>query len=70
MHHVFDPIWRRRYERKHALDPKYTKAHARGGRYKKLAELMGIPREECHIGAFDVERCKLAIAIIKSGALE
>lgn len=70
VHYFFDPIWRRRFERKRAEDPKYTKAHARGGRYKKLAELMGIPREECHIAMFDIERCKLALKIIKSGALD
>lgn len=70
VHAVFDPIWQARYERKRAADPKYTKAHARGGRYKRLAELMGIPREECHVGMFDVERCKQAISIIATGALE
>lgn len=70
VHWYFDPIWKRRFERKHALDPKYTKAHARGGRYKALAIAMGIPREECHVGMFDIERCRQAIAIIKSGVLE
>lgn len=70
VHWYFDPIWQRRFERKHALDPKYTKAHARGGRYKALAIAMGIPRVECHIGMFDIDRCRQAIAIIKSGALE
>lgn len=70
VHAVFDPIWQARFQRKRALDPKYTKAHARGGRYKRLSELMGIPRKDCHIGMFDVERCKQAIAIIESGALE
>jgi hypothetical protein len=70
VHAVFDPIWEARFHSKRASDPKYTKAHARGGRYKRLAELMGIPRAECHIGMFDAERCKQAIAIIESGALE
>jgi hypothetical protein len=70
VHRVFDPIWQRRWARRRLLDPKYSKAHARGGRYKKLAELLGIPKEECHIGLFDVERCKRAIEIINSGALE
>lgn len=69
-HARFDPIWKARFERKRAEDPRYTKSHARGGRYKRLAELMGIPRKECHIGMFDVERCKQAIAIINTGALE
>lgn len=70
VHRLFDPIWQRRLARKRALDPKYTKAHARGGRYKALALAMGIPQEECHVGMFDIDRCRQAIAIIKSGALE
>lgn len=68
-HLVFDPIWRERWERKNAVDAKYKKGMARGGRYKKLAELMGIPKEECHIGMFDVGRCQKAIEICQSGAL-
>lgn len=69
-HAVFDPIWQARYAVKHAADPKYTKAHARGGRYKALAIAMGIPRQECHIGMFDIDRCRRAIEIIRAGALE
>lgn len=69
-HAVFDPIWQARYRRKRQVDPKYKKGMARGGRYKRLAELMGIPREECHIGMFDAERCRLAIEICRSGQLE
>lgn len=70
VHAVFDPIWQKRLELKRATDPTYTQKHARGGRYKRLAELMGIPRTECHIGMFDIQRCRHAIAIIESGALE
>lgn len=70
VHRVFDPVWQRRLKVKQAVDPKYTRAHARGGRYKKLGELLGIPKAEVHIGMFDVETCKRAIAIISSGALE
>lgn len=70
VHAAFDPIWQARFERKHAVDPRYKKGMARGGRYRKLAELMGIPKEETHIGMFDVELCKRAIAICESGALD
>lgn len=70
VHAAFDPIWKARYERKHAVDPKYKKGMARGGRYKRLAELMGIPREECHIGMFDLTRCAAAVMVCKSGALD
>ena len=68
-HSAFDPIWMERLSKKKAADPKYTKGMARGGRYKKLAELLGISKTECHIGMFDVKTCKLAIEICKSGAL-
>jgi len=70
VHAVFDPIWERRLMLKRQTDPRYNKGMARGGRYKKLAELMGIPRAECHVGMFDVARCLKAVEIIKSGALE
>src|SRR5882757_2340314 len=56
-HAAFDPIWKARYDQKHAADPKYSKSMARGGRYKKLAELMGIPKLDCHIGEFSLEQC-------------
>ena len=69
VHRVFDPIWQRRWESKRAVDPTYTRGMARGGRYKKLGQLLGIPKTDCHIGMFDVETCKRAIAIINSGAL-
>lgn len=70
VHAVFDPVWKRRLELKRKVDPAYTRAMARGGRYRELAVLMGIAREECHIGMFDVERCALAVKIIQSVALE
>ena len=69
-HAAFDPIWTARFERKHAIDPRYKKAMARGGRYKKLAELLEIPREQCHIGMFDVDLCRRTIEICAAGALE
>lgn len=69
-HAAFDPIWQERFEVRRQKDPRYKKGMARGGRYKKLADLMGIPRDECHIGMFDIERCKQAIAVCQSGALQ
>ncbi len=70
VHAAFDPIWQRRFERKSSADHRYKKGMARGGRYKRLAELMGIPKDECHIGMFDIERCRIAIDICASGELE
>lgn len=69
-HAALDPIWRARLVRKRAVDPKYTKGMARGGRYKALAALLGIGQHECHIGMFDVARCRRVVEICKSGALE
>lgn len=69
-HAAFDPIWQARLARKRAEDPKYIRAMARGGRYKRLAQLLGVPREECHIGTFDVDQCKAVVAICESGQLE
>ena len=69
-HAAFDPIWQARFDLKRAQDPKYTRGMARGGRYKKLAGLLGIERKDCHIGHFDVDQCKQVIAICQSGALE
>lgn len=68
-HAVFDPIWQARLAQKQALDPKYSKSMARGGRYKKLAELMGMEQKDCHIGFLDVAGCERVVEICKSGAL-
>lgn len=68
-HNEFDRLWRKRYVRKHAVDSRYTKGMARGGRYKELAILLNIPREECHIGMFDVDQCKRVRELCRSGAL-
>ncbi len=51
-HAAFDPIWRR---------TQITRRDA----YKWLAEQLGISEEETHIGMFDVNRCKQAIAVCK-----
>jgi hypothetical protein len=69
-HDAFDPIWRARFERRKEEDPHYKKGMARGGRYKRLAALLGIPKQECHIGMFDVELCKRTIVICETGQLE
>lgn len=68
-HDAFDPIWKARLAEKQKLDPAYQQHHARGGRYKRLAELMGLRAQDCHIGMFTPEQCYQAIAICKSGAL-
>jgi hypothetical protein len=52
-HAVFDPKWR---------------SGAWGSRheaYAKLAMLLGIATDNCHIGGFDVDTCKKVIALCK-----
>ena len=51
-HAAFDPIWRRGQTTRRAA-------------YKWLAEQLGIPEQETHIGMFDVAQCKQAIAVCK-----
>lgn len=69
-HAFFDPIWKKRLEQRAANNPHYTKGMARGGRYKRLAALMGLSRDECHIGMFDVQQCQQVIELCRSGALD
>lgn len=68
-HAAFDPIWKKRFFDKKRIDPDYKKGMARGGRYKKLAELLGIPKDNCHIGMFDVDMCKRVIEVCNAGLL-
>ena len=68
-HAAFDPIWRERFRIKSAQDKSYTKGMARNGKYKKLSQILGIPRDECHIGMFDIDTCNRVIAICNSGVL-
>lgn len=55
-HAVFDPIW------KALLKPTRPASRARKTAYAWLAKAMDIPARECHIGMFDICRCKRAIA--------
>lgn len=51
-HAAFDPIWQSGRMRRNAA-------------YTWLSERLGIPREETHIGMFDVDRCKQVIEICR-----
>lgn len=53
-HNAFDPLWMRGpFKRR------------RNAAYAWLAEQMGLPKEETHIGMFDVAQCKQVIQICK-----
>lgn len=51
-HSAFDPIWR-------GSKGKTTRSEA----YAWLADQLGIPFPECHIGMFDVEMCRKVIEV-------
>lgn len=52
VHAVLDPLWR-------------SGSETRKGAYQLLADKLGIPRSDCHIGMFDVETCRRAIEVLK-----
>lgn len=54
-HAVFDPLWQRGRFRGH-----------RNAAYGWLAQKMGLPVEQTHIGMFDVAQCRKAINIIQA----
>lgn len=58
-HAVFDPLWER------AIRKYGSKTKARGRAYAWLAEKLGIPLEQCHIGRFDVAQCKQVVEVCK-----
>jgi hypothetical protein len=58
-HRYFDNLWNRK------IEEGYSKSKSRKLAYTWLSEQMNIPFDECHVGMFDEERCKLAIKICK-----
>lgn len=50
-HAAFDPLWRGK------------SSFTRSAAYEWLAEEMGLPVEQTHIGMFDVEQCKRCVEI-------
>lgn len=50
-HAAFDPMWRNKEHR------------TRRWAYEWLAEQMGLPLEQTHIGMFDVDQCKEVVRI-------
>lgn len=50
-HAAFDPLWQ-------------SKRFTRRGAYRWLSEQLGIPREEAHIGMFDIDMCRRVLEVI------
>jgi hypothetical protein len=55
VHAAFDPIWRSKQKR-------------RSEAYRWLAEGIGIPARECHVGMFTEDRCRAALKFLSSGS--
>jgi hypothetical protein len=52
-HAVFDQLWR-------------SKRMGRREAYGWLAEQLGVPQSECHIGMMDVDQCKAVVAAMRA----
>lgn len=61
VHAVFDPLWQAKVRRDGC-----NQFEARNAGYKWLAGELGIDVKECHVGMFDIARCKRAIEIINA----
>lgn len=56
-HAAFDPLWRKNYGWTQTRFPGRKEA------YKWLAEQLGISRDDCHIGMFDVALCARVVEV-------
>lgn len=56
-HHRFDSFWKR-------FSSSKKRHSARNRAYKRLAEELGIPVEECHFGWFDLDMLKKAYQVL------
>lgn len=57
-HTLFDPLWKCKPTQKECFKE-------RKAAYRWLAEKMGIPRQECHFGYFNMDRLQQAYQILK-----
>lgn len=57
-HAALDPLWQQRWRTRGG-----KKAKARGAAYSFLRQKMGLTAEECHIGMFDVARCRQVVEL-------
>lgn len=59
-HALFDQLWQKKMKKENM-----SKNVARNLAYEWLARTMGIERDDCHIGMFDVAQCKKVVEICK-----
>lgn len=60
-HSLFDELWKIKMEK-----DKCSKSKARKAAYKWLSGMMGIDYNKCHIGKFDIEKCKQVVNICQN----
>ena len=53
-HSIFDALWRDHGRRRRTIE------------YAWLAHEMGLTKDECHIGMFDIEQCKQVIELVSA----
>lgn len=59
-HYAFDRLWKRKMLRDHI-----NQGSARRAGYLWLAEQIGIPSKDCHIGWFDVAACRRVVEVCR-----
>lgn len=57
-HEYFDVLWKAKIIQKRKEGKNYKKRRARNAAYEWLAKELGIKKEDCHIGMFDVQTCQ------------
>jgi hypothetical protein len=57
-HAAFDPLWQAKMRQTNC-----SKWEARGAGYRWLSQQLGIKKELCHIGMFDVATCERVVEI-------
>ena len=53
VHALFDPLWKSRHMK-------------RSDAYAYLAKKLGMAQQNCHVGMFDVETCRTAVAVLNA----
>lgn len=70
-HSSFDVLWRRkkqkllREDRKLRIKRNSVKYDARSSGYEWLSKTLNIEFKKCHIGMFDIEKCKQVISVCR-----
>lgn len=69
VHGLFDPLWQRAAEAYEGHDNGKIRGVARARAYRWLSVQLGIPVDECHVGMFDIDRCRAAYRILRDARM-